>query len=120
MSDQEQNAGSGAGSQAALAAAAGTTTGATVEGARLSNAQLRELKSAAQKLDPMFKVGKAGLSPGFVQSVEAALQHHELIKVKFDEFKQERKELSKELAAKTSSHLIMQVGHVVVIYRKRS
>jgi RNA-binding protein len=39
--------------------------------------------------------------------------------VKFDEFKEEKKELAPQLAEKTSSHLIMQVGNVVVLYRKK-
>jgi RNA-binding protein len=66
-----------------------------------------------------FKVGKAGLSPQFLQSVDEGLKHHELIKVKFDEFKDQKKELAPVLAEKTSSHLIMQVGNVVVLYRRK-
>ena len=39
----------------------------------LNNSQLRKFKAAAQHLEPMFKVGKAGLSEGFVRSVDTAL-----------------------------------------------
>ena len=85
---------------------------------RLPNPELRRLKAAAQRLRPAFKVGKAGLSPQFVQSIDEALQHHELLKVKFDEFKETKKELAPLLAEKTSSHLIMQVGNVIVLHRK--
>jgi RNA-binding protein len=85
---------------------------------RLPNTELRHLKAAAQRLRATFKVGKAGLSPQFVQSIDEALQHHELLKVKFDEFKESKKELAPVLAEKTSSHLIMQVGNVIVLYRK--
>jgi len=38
----------------------------------LSNPQLRRFKAAAQLLEPMLKVGKAGLSDGFVRSVDEA------------------------------------------------
>lgn len=86
---------------------------------RLPNPDLRRLKAAAQRLKPTFKVGKAGLSAEFIQSVDAALGHHELLKIKFDEFKEQRKALAQQLADKTSSHLVMQVGHVVVLYRKK-
>ena len=85
---------------------------------RLPNPELRRLKAAAQRLRPAFKVGKAGLSPQFIQGIDEALQHHELLKVKFDEFKEAKKELAPQLAEKTSSHLIMQVGNVIVLHRK--
>ena len=85
----------------------------------LSNPQLRKFKAAAQHLEPMFKVGKAGLSDGFVRSVDAALSQHELVKIKFAEFKAEKKELAPLLAEKTASHLVMRVGNVMVLHRPR-
>jgi RNA-binding protein len=87
--------------------------------APLPNPEIRKLKAAAQHLKATFKVGKAGVSPQFIQSVDEGLKHHELLKVKFDEFKEEKKKLGPLLAEKTSSHLIMQVGNVVVLYRRK-
>jgi RNA-binding protein len=84
----------------------------------LTNAEIRKLKARAQLLEPMFKVGKAGLSEGFVKSVDAGLTHHDLVKIKFVEFKDEKKTLAPALAEKTSSHLIMRVGNVAVLYRR--
>ena len=86
---------------------------------RLPNPELRRLRAAAQRLPAALKVGKAGLSPQFIQGLDEALRQRELIKVRFDEFKDQKKELARELAERTSSHLVMQVGHVVVLYRKR-
>jgi RNA-binding protein len=86
---------------------------------RLNNAQLRKFKAAAQLLDPMLKVGKAGLSDGFIQSVNTALSQHELVKIKFSEFKDQKKELAPLLAEKTSSHLVMRVGNVMVLHRPK-
>ncbi|HEX4644593.1 MAG TPA: YhbY family RNA-binding protein [Verrucomicrobiae bacterium] len=68
----------------------------------------------------MLKVGKAGLSEGFLKSVDEALSHHELIKIKFAEFKEEKKTLAPLLAEKTESQLIMRVGNVAVLYRKKT
>ena len=85
-----------------------------------SNPEIRKLKAAAQRMKATFKVGKAGLSPQFLQSVDEGLKHHELIKVKFDEFKEQKKELALVLAEKTSSHLIMQVGNIIVLYRQKA
>ena len=83
----------------------------------LTNAQLRRFKAAAQHLEPMLKIGKAGLSDGFVQSVNDALSHHELVKIKFVEFKDQKKYLAPQLAYKTASHLVMRVGNVMVLHR---
>lgn len=85
----------------------------------LSNSQIRKFKAAGQLLEPMLKVGKAGLSDGFIQSVDAALAQHELIKIKFSDFKEQKKELAPLLAEKTSSHLVMRVGNVLVLYRPK-
>jgi RNA-binding protein len=83
----------------------------------LNNSQLRKFKAAAQLLDPMLKVGKAGLTDGFVRSVDMALAQHELVKIKFVEFKEQKKELAPQLAEKTASHLVMRVGNVMVLHR---
>ena len=85
----------------------------------LSNPQIRRFKAAAQRLEPMLKVGKAGLSDGFVRSVDEALSQHELVKIKFAEFKEQKKELAPQLAEKTASHLIMRVGNVMVLHRPK-
>jgi RNA-binding protein len=85
----------------------------------LTNPQIRKFKAAAQLLEPMLKVGKAGLSDGFIASVSDALDRHELVKVKFAEFKEQKKELAPLLAEKTGSHLIMRVGNVVVLHRPK-
>jgi RNA-binding protein len=44
-------------------------------------------------------------------------KHHELVKVKFDEFKEQKKMLTPQLAEMSHSHLITRVGNVVVLYR---
>lgn len=41
------------------------------------------LKTLAQKLSPMVRVGKDGISENLIQSIEDAIKGRELIKVKF-------------------------------------
>jgi len=64
----------------------------------LNNSQVRKFKAAAQLMEPMLKIGKAGLSEGFIRSVDVALAQHELVKIKFAEFKEQKKELAPQLA----------------------
>ena len=85
----------------------------------LTNAQVRDLKAQAQRLKATLKVGKEGLSPQFLAALDEVLKHHELVKVKFDEFKEQKKELAPQLAEKSGSHLVTRVGNVVVLYRPK-
>ena len=85
----------------------------------LAGPELRALKARAQLLKPVVRIGKDGLSPGLLQALDEALTSHELVKVKFDEFKEEKKQLSPELAQKVSAHIIMRVGNVLVLFRRK-
>ena len=58
---------------------------------QLSGPQLRALKARAQRLEPILKIGKAGLSDAFFAALETALDQHELVKLKFESFKDQKK-----------------------------
>ena len=85
----------------------------------LTNPQIRTLKAQAQRMKAMIKIGKEGLSPQFLAALDEALKQHQLVKVKFDDFKEQKKELTPQLAEKSSSHLVTRVGNVVVLYRPK-
>ena len=85
----------------------------------LSKSDLRRLKAQAQSLKATLKVGRSGLSPQFLQALDATLAHHPLLKVKFDEFKEQRHELAQQMAERTGSHLITVIGHVAVLHRPK-
>ena len=76
-------------------------------------------KAQAQKLKATLKVGKEGLSAQFLAALDDTLKHHELVKVKFDQFKEQKKELAPQLAEKSRSHLVTRIGNVVVLYRPK-
>ena len=81
----------------------------------------KELKSKALELKPVIWVGKSGLTDNIIKEIKLQLKKNKLIKVKFLKgiIKEKgRKELVKELAEKTNSRIIHQVGFVVVLYRK--
>jgi RNA-binding protein len=82
--------------------------------------ELRRLKARGQVLQPVVFVGKEGLSDGLVAAVDQALTDHELIKVKFEALKDQKKVLVPELAGRTRSQVIQRVGNVAVLYRARA
>jgi RNA-binding protein len=85
----------------------------------LNNAKIRELKARGQLLKPSIKVGKEGLTPQFLAALDEALKHHDLLKVKFDHHKEQKKELAPQIAEKSGSQIVMRVGNVVVLYRPK-
>jgi RNA-binding protein len=86
----------------------------------LTGAQKRALKSRAQLLEAVIRIGQSGVTDALLQSLDNALSQHELVKVRFADFKEERKNLAPQLAERTSSALIQQVGNVAVFFRKRA
>lgn len=86
----------------------------------LKTRQITKLKGLGQLLEPVVRVGHAGLSEAFLASLNRALDDHELVKVKFSDFKDQKKELSPKLAELTGSHLVMRVGNVAVLYRQQA
>ncbi len=85
----------------------------------LSSRQTSQLRSLAQRLNPILHLGKAGVTDAFVASVDQALNDHELIKIKFTAFKDTKKPLAEEIATRTNSELVWIVGHVAVLYREQ-
>jgi len=83
----------------------------------ITGAQKRLLKAKAQRLEATLKIGKNGLSEGFLKEFNEALDLQELVKVRFVEFKEEKKTLAPKLAELTGSLLVARVGHVAVFYR---
>ncbi len=80
---------------------------------------LRELKVRAQSLKPAIRLGKAGLTPEFLAAFEDMLQRGQLVKLRFEALKDERKAVSKQLAEQSHSILVQQTGHTAVFYRAK-
>lgn len=77
-----------------------------------------ELRSRAQTLSPVVMVGHEGITSGVVDALDAALTDHELVKVRFQDYKEMVRELSASLADKTGSELVATTGFTAVFYRE--
>jgi len=85
----------------------------------LTNAQRQYLRRLAHQLKPMVQIGKQGLTEGVRMNVDQALETHELIKVKFLEFQDEKEALTDDLVQTTESVLIGLIGNVATLYRQQ-
>ncbi len=86
----------------------------------LTNAEKRDLKARAQRLEAIVKLGHGGVSEAFLKSFDEALTRHGLVKMKFTDHKEEKKTLAVEIAEKTGSAIVAQVGNVAVYYRPKA
>lgn len=85
----------------------------------LSKQQIKFLKSHTHALKPVVRLGQHGLTDAVIKELEIALDHHELVKVKVAaEDREARESLFSALCKKTKSHLVQQIGGIVVLYRR--
>lgn len=75
------------------------------------------LRKMAQSLHPVVMVGKNGGDERVIQALDEALTIHELVKVKFVDFKDSRKEISQIFAEKTHAELVHVIGNTAVFFR---
>ena len=83
----------------------------------LTSKQRKILEKAAHDLQPIVIIGGAGLTDGVIDMTANSIAVHELIKVKFNEYKDEKKELTQELCEKTDSTLVRLIGNVAILFR---
>ncbi|MDA3833916.1 MAG: YhbY family RNA-binding protein [Spirochaetales bacterium] len=76
------------------------------------------LRKRAHELKPVVMVGKSGLDERIIQALKQALESHELVKVRFVDYKESRQDLAHKMAADTSAELISVIGNVAIIYRE--
>ncbi|MBQ6452145.1 MAG: ribosome assembly RNA-binding protein YhbY [Solobacterium sp.] len=85
----------------------------------LSGKQKRYLRSLAQNQRAMFQIGKDGLSDNLINTVDEALEAHELVKIKFlKTVSEDHDEIAFDLAMHTESEIVQTIGHTIVLYRR--
>ena len=82
----------------------------------LQGFQRRYLRSQAHPLRALIQVGDAGITEGIVGAIDAALETHELVKIRLRQ-PEDKKALADDLARRSSAALCGVVGHTVILYR---
>lgn len=85
----------------------------------LTSSQRKFLRSEAHHLDPVVLIGKSGATDAIMGAIDAALESHELIKVRFNDFKDQKAALLEEIQSRTRSERCALIGHVAVLYRQQ-
>jgi RNA-binding protein len=83
----------------------------------MTGSEKRGLRSRAQRLAAVVRVGHAGLTDGVVAALDQAFTATDLVKVKFDGQRESRHEIAPAMAERTGSTVIQELGHVAVFFR---
>jgi RNA-binding protein len=88
----------------------------------LKGFQKRYLKGLAHNLKPTTFIGRKGLTQTVLQEIDKALENHELIKVKFIDFKEkeQKKEISTSIEKEAQCQMTGMIGHIAIFYRQQS
>jgi RNA-binding protein len=82
----------------------------------LTGGQRRHLRGLAHPLKPIVMIGEGGISDPVLKALDAALEGHELVKVRLRQ-PSNKKDAARSLAESTGAALCGVVGHTVVLYR---
>ena len=83
----------------------------------LNSKQRKLLEKYAHNLQPVVIVGQNGVTESLAEKVTHSLNAHELIKVKFNEYKDEKKELITEVCQQLDASLVRIIGNVAILFR---
>ena len=85
----------------------------------LTGKQRSYLKALANNIDPIFQLGKNGLTDNFIKQVEEALEAREIIKVKvLNNSSLNVTEVASDLAQRTEAEFVQSIGNKFVLYRE--
>ena len=83
----------------------------------LTSKQRKILEKAAHDLQPVVIVGGAGVTEGVISMVSNSLKAHELLKIKFNEYKDEKVELTQNICSQCNATLVRIIGNVAILYK---
>lgn len=85
----------------------------------LKGKQRSYLKKLAHNMDPIFQVGKNGITESFLEQVDLALEARELIKFKvLDNSFLDATAVASEVADKIGAEFVQSIGNKFVIYKE--
>ena len=86
----------------------------------LDGRQRRFLRALAHTLKPVVHIGNQGLTPGVKKAISAALDTHELVKIRVSaDAEGELEDIGTEAAKGTSSELAQVIGRTLLLYKAR-
>lgn len=87
---------------------------------KLTSTQRKHLRQQAHHLEPVVLIGKQGVNDLVIRTIVEALDARELIKLRFNDHKDSKRELLDEIERRTGCETAGTVGHVAILYKRHS
>ncbi|MCM3756935.1 ribosome assembly RNA-binding protein YhbY [Sporosarcina aquimarina] len=85
----------------------------------LTSKQKSFLRSEAHHLQPIFQIGKSGLTDAIIKQIEEALEARELIKVSvLQNCEQDKEEIAEVLSEQPGLEVVQIIGKTIVLYKE--
>ncbi len=85
----------------------------------LTGKQRAHLKSMANTMEPVFQIGKNGLTDNFLKQIEDYLEANELVKVKvLKNSLLDATDMAREIADAVGAEFIQSLGNKFVLYKE--
>ena len=85
----------------------------------MTSKQRAYLIGLAMKLDPVYNIGKGGISAEFTEGIIEVLEARELIKISvLKNCDDDPKELANILAERTGSQVVQVIGKKIILYKE--
>ncbi|MDF0728564.1 ribosome assembly RNA-binding protein YhbY [Cytobacillus sp. S13-E01] len=85
----------------------------------LTGKQKRYLRAKAHHLDPIFQVGKGGVTENMVKQIDIALEARELIKVSvLQNCEEDKDNVAGRLSKGAKAELVQVIGNTIVLYKE--
>jgi RNA-binding protein len=84
----------------------------------LNGWEKKHLRALAHHLKPVIQVGKLGVTDKLLSALDKALGDHELVKIKFMDFKDEKESLSEKIAESCKAAIAGLIGNMLILYRQ--
>lgn len=85
----------------------------------LTGKQKRFLRGEANHLQPLFQIGKNGLTEAVIRQIEEALEAKELIKVNIlQNCVEDKNDIARKLEEEEGIHLVQVIGNIIVLYKE--
>jgi RNA-binding protein len=84
----------------------------------LNSKQRAYLRSLGNELEPIFQIGKGGLSDELLDQLDAALEARELIKVRvLKNCLDDEGDIADEISEALDCDVVQRIGRVILLYR---
>lgn len=85
----------------------------------MTSKQRAYLKGLAMNLDPIYQVGKASVTPEFIEGIRETLEKRELIKISvLKNCADDPKELAVLIAERSGAQVVQVIGKKIVLYKE--